>query len=110
MRSTTYFDKQDEAWISKIKDVLALPEKPNNLGIRAPKLQILSGNKGITNDIETVKWQSYKNTEEFKPKLDISSKDYLSVLKYALSTNLTYNKEKSRMFCRKEKVRAYGQL
>lgn len=109
VRSTSYADKQDEAWISKIKDILAIPTEPNNFGIKTPKLRILSHNKGLINDIETVQWQRYKNEEQFKPKLSIGEKDYLSVLKYALTCNLVYNRQKSKIYNRTRPVRSYGQ-
>lgn len=99
-RPTTYQDKNDEDWIARIQDVLALPDEPNNFGARIPRLRLMDTNVGCINDIETVEWAKYKNLEDFKPTLDISRKDYLACIKYALSTNLTIKKEKDRVYYR----------
>ncbi len=96
-RATTYADKNDEDWIARIQDVLALPET-NNFGQSVPKLRIMPPCTGLINDIETVEWARYKNIDEFKPTLDISRKDFLACLKYALSTNITHKKEKSAVY------------
>lgn len=86
VRSTSFSDKNDEDFIFKIRQVLEVPENPDNFGRKQPRLAILSGNPGIVHDVETVQWLKYRNQEGFKPKLDITSKDYLSLLKYALAT------------------------
>jgi hypothetical protein len=90
VRSTSFDDKNDEDFIQRIQQVLEIPEGPDNFGRTIPKLAIMDGNEGIVHDIETVTWLKHRNQEGFKPKLDISSKDYLSLLKYALATNIAY--------------------
>jgi len=89
-RATTFSDKNDEAWINKIHDVLRVPRKADNMGRRLPKLGINYRCKGIISDIESVEWLQYKNLEMLKPKLNITDKDFLATLKYALAANLRY--------------------
>lgn len=91
-RSTTFSDKKDEAWVNKIQEVMRIPLVADNLGRKLPLLSIHKDCKGIINDIETVEWVRIKNSEEFRPKLDIANKDYLATLKYALASNLSYTK------------------
>lgn len=90
VRSTSYDDKDDEAFIANIQQVLEVPQIKDNFGRQIPKLAIVEGNMGIVDDIESVCWQKYRQHELFKPKLDISAKDYLACLKYALKTNIAY--------------------
>jgi hypothetical protein len=90
VRSTSFKDKNDEDFINRIKQVLEFPDIPDNFGRKLPILAILEGNQGIVNDIETVQWQKYRQHEMFKEKLDITQKDYLSLLKYALATNISF--------------------
>lgn len=85
-RSTSYREKQDEAFIQKIRQVLEIPDEEDNMGKQTPTLLVFEGNPGIVTDIRNVQWLKYKGLDEFKPKLDISNKDYLACLKYALST------------------------
>lgn len=91
-RPTTYYEKEDERWINLIKEFLYID--PDKEGAR-PRLEIFYGNNGIVTDIENVQWVKYKNQDIFKPKLDITKKDYLATLKYALATNLSYNKRRA---------------
>ena len=95
-RSTTWDEKQDEAFISRIQDVLLVPSEPDNFGQKIPKLLIYDGNNGIITDIEQVQWARDKRLEENKPKLDITHKDYLACLKYALATNLNCDRGKKK--------------
>ncbi len=90
VRATTYEDKSDENFITRIKQVLEIPEEADNFGRKLPKLAIVEGNAGIINDIELVAWLKYKNIETHKPKLDISNQDYLAATKYALATNIVH--------------------
>ncbi len=106
-RATTWTEKNDEDFIARIQDVLKIAE-PNNFGESLPKLRIFKGNHGIVNDIENVSWIKYKNMDEYKPKLDISNKDFLSCLKYALALNLTFNKSKSRIYKSSGSLESYG--
>lgn len=91
-RPTTYDEKQDEGFIQMIQDVLALPLEANNFGKIEPKLKIVASCSGIIADIETVQWERYRNSEEHKPKLAISKKDFLACLKYALAAQPRFNK------------------
>jgi hypothetical protein len=89
-RATTYTDKSDENFIERIRDSLLIPDDGT-----PPKLRIVRGNIGIIQDIRNVQWAQYaknRNIDESKPKLDITQKDYLSCLKYALATNLYFKK------------------
>lgn len=106
VRSTTYKDKNDEDWIMRIQDVLAVPDQPDNFNQRTPKLRVVDGNSGIVGDIETVEWAKSRNNDEFKVTLAIEQKDYLACLKYALSTNLTYTKTKAKVYYKGDN--AYG--
>lgn len=106
VRATTYVDKSDEDWIQRIQDVLHVPEEADNFGLRVPKLRMLDSCIGLIGDIETVQWVKYRNLDEFKPKLDIGSKDYLACLKYALATNLSLKKGKDTVYYRAAPV--YG--
>jgi hypothetical protein len=91
-RPTTWDEKQDEAFISRIQDALAMPEKANNFGQKIPKLRAFKNCTGFISDVRNVSWVKMKNIDEYKPKLDISNKDFLACVKYGLSTNLNYNK------------------
>jgi hypothetical protein len=97
VRATTYSEKDDEAWTQMIQDVLLVPDEPDNFGKHTPKLTIVEDCKGIISDIETAAWVRERNTEEFKPKIDISQKDYLACLKYALASQPRFSKGKERV-------------
>lgn len=90
VRSTSFDDKNDEMFIQRIQQVLEIPDQPDNFGRKIPKFAIIEGNPGIVNDIETVQWMKYRNHDIYKDKLDITSKDYLSLLKYGLSSSLIH--------------------
>ena len=78
IRATTYNEKKDEAWITMIREVLAVPEKPDGLGNRFPQLRVFSTCKGLIFDIENAAWYKIRHTEEVKPKIDMTMRDYLS--------------------------------
>src|SRR3569832_1947853 len=90
VRSTTFADKNDENFIQNIQQVLEIPDQEDSFGRKIPKLAIMAGNDGIVDDIETVCWLKQRNQEGFKPKLDISAKEKLSLLKYALATQIGF--------------------
>lgn len=90
VRATTYEDKSDENFMDRIKQVLEVPDHADNFGRKLPKLAIVEGNNGIISDIEMVSWLKYRGLEEHKPKLDISHKDFLAALKYALASSITH--------------------
>lgn len=89
-RATTFEDKSDEEFINRIRDVLEVPEVEDNFGRKIPKLAIMESCRNLIHDIEHVAWLKYKGHDMYKPKLDITNKDYLACLKYALSTNIAY--------------------
>lgn len=92
VRPTTWNEKNDEDFINRIQDALVIPELANNFGQRLPKLRVFRGNHGIINDVNNAQWIKIKNSDDYKPKLDISDKDFLSCVKYALATNLSPKK------------------
>lgn len=93
LRSTNFKEKSDEDFITRIKQVLEIPEKPDNFGRTVPILAIFENCPGIVRDIENVQWRKHKKDEGFKEKLEISNKDWLACLKYALATNLVFMAE-----------------
>lgn len=90
VRSTSFREKDDEEFINRIRQVLEIPTTPDNFGRCRPILAIVEGNTGIVGDLEGVTWLKYKNLDENKPKLDISHRDFLACLKYALATNINF--------------------
>lgn len=109
VRPTTFDDKKDADWIERIRDVLLIPENPDSFGRSLPKLRVLETCVGTISDIENVQWTKIRNMDEFKPTLDISNKDFLSCLKYALACNLTPDRKKHKAYVRTQPVAAYGQ-
>lgn len=102
-RATTYDEKNDEDFINRIQDSLLMPEQPDNFGQRIPKLRIASHCRGTISDIENVQWAKHHRTDINKPSLDISHKDFLSCVKYALACNLYHKKTKDRIYIPKGK-------
>lgn len=102
-RATTYEDKNDTDWISRIQDALYI-DKENPAAV--PKLRIMEDCRGLINDVETVEWVRYKNIDEFKPTLGIENKDLLACLKYALASNINKDKGKDKAYYHTQK--AYG--
>jgi hypothetical protein len=96
-RSTNFQEKNDENFIQSIQQILELPGQKDNFGRQLPKLRIVTGNKGIIGDLEQVEWTKYRNIDEYKPKLNITNRDYLACLKYALSTNVSVIPSKRRV-------------
>lgn len=92
-RATTFEDKNDEAFLDRIQDAL-LNDRPE-IG---PKLKVVFECEETIRDIEQAQWVPDRKNEINKPKLDISNKDMLSCLKYALATNLYYKKTKDRAY------------
>jgi hypothetical protein len=95
-RATTYDDKNDEDFIERIRDALVLPDKEDSFGQKVPKLRFLSTCRGSVHDVKNVQWTQDKANNQNKPKLDITNKDYLSCIKYALATNLFFDKARKR--------------
>jgi hypothetical protein len=92
IRATRYDEKNDESWITMIREVLAVPLEPDNMGRQEPRLKIVDTCKGLIHDIRTVEWLRIKNSDDFKPKLAMASKDFLSCLKYAIAAQPSYLK------------------
>lgn len=86
-RPTTYDEKKDEEWIDRIRTVLEIPENFDNFGEKLPKLRIFNSCYNVIRDVKNVAWVKYRNLNEYKPKLDISNKDYLACVKYALAAS-----------------------
>ncbi len=108
VRATSWEDKNDEDFIERIQSSLVIPKEPNNMGRFIPRLRIFRGNPGIAGDIQNVQWLKIRNQDEYKPKLDITNKDFLSCLKYALATNLTPHKSKARVYRPSHAAETYG--
>jgi len=109
VRATTYQEKDDEIFIEKIRNALAIPEVTNNFGNKIPKLRFFSSCYRCIDDVENVSWVKYKGINEFKPKLDITSKDFLACIKYGLASGISYKKGQNRIYRRKKPVTSYGQ-
>lgn len=110
-RATSYRDKDDEDFIERIRDVLAIPEIPNNFGQYLPKLRIVRTCTNTWRDLENVQWLQHRKSagiDENKPKLDIRFRDYLACVKYGLASNLYYNKTKAPIFVPKKGPQTYG--
>lgn len=90
VRSTSFDDKNDADFIQNIQQVLEIPDQPDSFGRKIAKLAIMEGNTGIIDNIESVQWLKYRQQEMFKDKLDITQKEYLACLKYALKSNIAY--------------------
>lgn len=109
VRATRYDEKQDDAWIERIQSVLAIPAEEDQFGQKRPKLLVMEGCPGIVADIEAVQWTKHRGIDEFKPKLEISNRDYLATLKYALASSINSDTPRANMYVRNKPVTAYGQ-
>lgn len=111
-RATTYKEKSEEDFIERMRECLLIPDAPDvESGILAPKLRIFKGNVGIVQDIRNVQWARYakhRGLEDNKPSLDITNKDYLSTLKYALAANLYFKKPHATVYRRTAGPSTYG--
>lgn len=97
IRATRFDEKNDEAWIQLVQEALAVPLEPDNLGRTEPKLKFVKSCKGCIHDLRTVEWLRLKNADEFKPKLAMASKDFLSCVKYALAAQPRFTKDRARV-------------
>lgn len=107
VRATTWSEKNDEDFIARIQEVLSIPEEADNFGRKLPKLRVWAGNPGIVMDVENVQWLKIRGHDEVKPKLDISNKDFLSCVKYALAANPHFGKGQEKVYTRPKPV-SYG--
>jgi hypothetical protein len=89
-RATTWVEKGDEQFITRIQEALSMPVTPDNFGRLRPKLMIKEGCHGIIHDIQNVQWVVDKSNDSYKPKLEIGHLDYLACLKYALAANVKF--------------------
>ena len=105
-RPTTYEEKQDEAFIERIRSALEIPDEPDNYGHRIPKLRVLASCTEVVSGIENVGWVRDRRLQENKPKLDIQHLDAVACLKYALACNLYQGKQRVKAYHRKSSV--YG--
>lgn len=90
VRSTTYEEKLDEEWIERIRNSLAIPIEANNYGQQLPGIQFFKSCVNIVKEIKNVAWIKQKGLDIHKDKLEISNKDYLACLKYALAASVRY--------------------
>lgn len=97
IRATSYEEKQDEAFIQMIQEDLAIPMEADNMGRKEPRLKIHESCKGLISNIENVQWTKYRNLDEYKAKLDITDKDFLSAYKYARATQPRFNKAREQV-------------
>lgn len=89
-RATTFLEKDDSDWIERIQSALDLPDEVDNFGQRIPQLQVQEHCSNLIKDIQNVNWLKHKHLaagENNKEKLDITNKDYLACLKYALAAS-----------------------
>lgn len=96
IRPTTFDEKRDEAWIQRIQECLLLPIEEDQFGNINPELRFFTTCKGTIFDVENVAWQKIRLSEEVKPKLDMTKKDFLSCLKYALASQPSHKSTKAR--------------
>lgn len=102
VRPTTWQEKEDKAWIERIREILSIPTEPNNFGQKTPKLRIAEGCDKIIREIKTVTFKKKRHAENYEDKLAIEDKDYLACLKYALASNLTPKSKKAKAYKRVE--------
>lgn len=91
VRATTFKEKNHEDLIDRLRQGLAIPEKPDQFGRRTPALRVHQDCPKLIANIEQVTWQKNRMTGEIVPKLDTSTKDYLSCLGYGLAVGVRYD-------------------
>lgn len=96
-RPTTWEEKGEDAFVARMQDALLIPSEEDNFGQKIPKLRIFRNCTGLISDIENVQWAKDRLRDENKPKLEMSNKDFLSALKYALATNVNFKKGTARV-------------
>ena len=88
VRATRYEEKSHEDLIDRLQSGLLIPDVPDQFGKKIPSLRIVGDCLGVISDVESACWLRTRGTEEYKPKLDTSSKDFLSATGYALAANV----------------------
>ncbi len=96
VRATRYDEKSHEDLVDRLQTGLLIPTSVDNFGKKLPKLRVSSGCTGVIENIESVGWQKNKHTNEYKPKLDTSSKDFLAAMGYALAANVHFGRGRER--------------
>lgn len=98
VRGTTFEEKDDGDWIERIRSALDIPVETNNFGESLPALRIFDTCDKMIKDIKNVSWIKRKGTNDNRDKLDISNKDFLACLKYALAaaSNIRPDGQKAR--------------
>lgn len=91
VRATTFKEKSHEDLIDRLRNGLAIPAEPDDMGRKLPRIRIHKRCFRLIKDIEQAGWQRNKTTGEILPKLDTSTKDYLSCFGYALALNIGYD-------------------
>lgn len=108
-RGTTYDEKRHDEWVDRIQTSLKIPDKVDNFGQMVPKLRYFKSCRGSIKDTENCQWVKVKNIDLYKPQLDMVNTDYLSCIKYALSTNISIDKADKKTYYRDKPVTTYGQ-
>jgi hypothetical protein len=97
VRATTYREKDAESFIQMIQEVLVIPPEPDQLGRTEARLKVAHDCRLLITDIEQCAWAKYKNIDETKPSLEISNRDALSALKYALAAQPRFDKGREKI-------------
>lgn len=96
VRPTRYEEKSHEDLIDRLQTGLLIPDQADNFGKKIPKLRVAANCTGLIENIESVGWVKNRSTGEYMPKLDTSSKDFLSAAGYALAANVTFKRGRER--------------
>jgi hypothetical protein len=80
-----------------IQEVLVIPPEPDQLGRTEARLKVAHDCRLLITDIEQCAWAKYKNIDETKPSLEISNRDALSALKYALAAQPRFDKGREKI-------------
>lgn len=91
VRATTFKEKSHEDLIDRLRQGLTIPLEPDQFGKYTPYLRFHEEVPQLIANIEQVTWQKNRMTGETIPKLDTSTKDYLSCLGYALALGIRYD-------------------
>lgn len=86
-RATTYHEKDDEAFIETLRDILYVSPETGK-----PKFFVFEDCIGVIADIENVEWEKHRNKDiqEPKKKLAIGNRDYLACCKYGFQAQMAF--------------------
>ncbi len=90
LRSTTFKEKGEDMWVQNLRHLLT--PRDTNFGKKMPNLFIFDDLLEIINEFESVMWKRNRADEMLKGHLEISNKDLLSCLKYAIASPPIYNR------------------